>query len=1299
MTSVQTTEILHPLLEQGLNEEQRAAVMCTHNAVIAAGAGSGKTFVFARRFAHLIVDKGYDIESVLALTFTNKAAAEMYERIYKTLKTLAPSNASAQKALGDFHKARIQTMDSYCASVLRSCSRLYGIRPDFVTDVQKIKEYVSKEALSFALEHRKNPSLQVLCALSPIDGIARDFFANAVLRYSVLARPFDFEAAVDKQIKIIAENWKEGMALVDENAPPLAELAGSGKEDAGSGGRPSSDELMRSLETNRISSDALFDFICKLRSKTAAESEKKELTDMLTAKLTAFFESLYILKSERSAGKKKPFVSALRSAYASLSAAANYVLHFLDMAALIPLLAEFESRVNRWKRVSGTLSFADISSLALKILIEQPQFRRSEKERIRCIMIDEFQDNNEEQRDMLFLLAENTERSAASVPRADELCPDKLFFVGDEKQSIYLFRGADVSVFRKLKRDLSAVGASLAKNYRSSPALIAAFNRFFGGMSGLPQSAQNPADTEKADKSDAPQSPFAVFLQEKSILPGKDFPLFEAEYTRALAGRTENDDETVCAPIHFFLLRKKGLTDEEEDEDTEAEEGISADENEAVFIAEKIAALIREGTKAEDIAVLFRSYSRQYLYEKYLRLQGVPYSSETVTGFFSDAPVNDIYYFLRLIVYPQDIHAFAAVLASPFVRLSHKGVLSCMEAAQKIPRESLSILFTQAAGAGLEADDALRFSAGLELYNRVRLSTAHSVCTDIIDELWYRAGYRYETVCTEDGMLFAELYDYLYELARTADAGGKKLGGFVETLAELAVNQDRLQDTDIPLERSGAVRLMSIHKSKGLEFPIVFICGTSSKGRGTKNEDKLYVDADRNISFNFPPVQGIRECGKNIFFDSMGDILKQKAEAELRRLLYVAFTRAEREVYVSASYALNKNAKSVLEALVNEYPECALNDDFLLRNELAAVFTDWTQKAKKNAEGCSVTNPEFCVPKDTFFSFLLPVIVSLCADFKDCPAGLPFSLNRIPLMSREDIFKLTDKKTHQKGFENQKNAAENTDDFTAAYEKIRVIETPVLESPYRSPSRLLAVSGKDTASDRIPFVGGVPLCSSGSASYADVDDIVHSFSNGEFAYNHFGTIAHAFTEAAFTGLDPKIPPETVYALSEAQKKTVFAAAKKMAETFMCSDLGRHARNAVWRKNEYSFKMRVPSSAAASRALSDQNLADCKTGSAYLILNGQIDLVFETDDGIVRVVDFKTDAHENPADYVLQLAAYRRAASIIRNTAFSAVKTYVYYLRSGTTADITGQTESADLSAAVFNTSILETSLRELVHSR
>ena len=126
-----------------------------------------------------------------------------------------------------------------------------------------------------------------------------------------------------------------------------------------------------------------------------------------------------------------------------------YLAGFPTIKELIPLFVEFQDIVNGIKRNTGYLSFQDVSSMAMCILRDHPEIRALEKKKYRAIMIDEFQDNNTAQRDMLFLLAERQDRMEKGVPSVDELCPDKLFFVGDEKQSIYRFRGADVSVFTK----------------------------------------------------------------------------------------------------------------------------------------------------------------------------------------------------------------------------------------------------------------------------------------------------------------------------------------------------------------------------------------------------------------------------------------------------------------------------------------------------------------------------------------------------------------------------------------------------------------------------------------------------------------------------------------------------------------------------------------------------------------------------------------------------------------------------------------------------------------------------------
>ncbi|MFC2420747.1 MAG: UvrD-helicase domain-containing protein, partial [Treponema maltophilum] len=497
------------------------------NCVVAAGAGSGKTFVFARRFAHLIVDKGFAVDTILALTFTKKAAAVMYSRSYALLKKLVESEDAhslaarrARTALENFHKARIQTLDSYCAFILRTASRLYGIRPDFSVDDVQIREFINKEALAFTLGHKDNPSLQSLLGVQSLDKTAADFFAAAVLNYSTIARPFDFETAMEKQRAAVQSVWGGVVKTVNDCAPVLADT----DEDSA---------VLKKLEENLTDAKAVGEYMSTIADTGIPLEKKKGAEKIFAQKIVSFASAVYILqkKSARTA-RYKDALNELRPAYNLLTSRANYLLHFGDLCSLVPLLQEFEKKVNDRKRASGLLSFKDISSLALRILLEQPAVRCAEKKRLNAIMIDEFQDNNEQQRDMLFLLAEKIERTARSAPRPDELCPDKLFFVGDEKQSIYLFRGADVSVFRKLKEDLASKDTALSSNYRSSSALIGAFNALFGGFCGTGQSEQAAQAAKEGSLGKNPALlPHSVFLQKERFAPGIPFPPFEAEYT------------------------------------------------------------------------------------------------------------------------------------------------------------------------------------------------------------------------------------------------------------------------------------------------------------------------------------------------------------------------------------------------------------------------------------------------------------------------------------------------------------------------------------------------------------------------------------------------------------------------------------------------------------------------------------------------------------------------------------------------------------------------------------------------
>ncbi len=1069
---------------------------------------------------------------------------------------------------------------------------------------------------------------------------------------------------MQKQRSAVQSVWGGVVKTVNDCAPVLADT--------------DEDSAVLKKEENLTDAKTVGEYMSAVADAGIPLEKKKGAEKIFAQKIVSFASAVYVLqKKSARAARYKDALNELRPAYNLLTSCANYLLHFGDLCSLVPLLQEFEKKVNDRKRASGLLSFKDISSLALRILIEQPAVRCAEKKRLNAIMIDEFQDNNEQQRDMLFLLAEKIERTARSAPRPDELCPDKLFFVGDEKQSIYLFRGADVSVFRKLKEDLASKDTALSSNYRSSSALIGAFNALFGGFCGTGQSDQAGQAAKEGSLGKNPALlPHSVFLQKERFAPGIPFPPFEAEYTPltvpepaspaedAQSGTEASVHKNSRPPVHVCLLQSEKNTENDEDTANAVSDKLSDAESEAVFVVSQAASLIKSGAyKAQDIAILFRTYSNQSLYEAQLRLQGIPYASETVADFFSDAPVNDIYYFLRLIAYPQDVHAFAAVLTSPFVRLPQQSALECASSAEK-NAASFPCLFSMQNAGSLTGNERARFEKGAELYRTLCDRSGELSCADMVDTLWYRAGYRYETLWTEEGGLFSELYDYLYEIARNTDSRGKSLGGFVDELAALLSDNRRLNDMDIPLERSDAVHLIGIHKSKGLEFPVVFICGASAKARGERNTDLLYANDEWGISLNFPTSEKIKDCKKNIFFDLMSVSAKQKAAAELRRLLYVAFTRAEKEVYISGSYYLSTDAKKLLEkentddgapAGASEEKSAGADETLKLFTHIGALCV----VARKKAEA----DPDY-VGGTTFFDFLFPVIY----DFFDEKSGtvkknVPFTLEPIPALSRAELKNIAAPKKRQDLAAVQKK-------LRPFYEQASAVQTPVLRGRYVSPSKLApseSDTGLSTFSVPQPESASAP---SAAASAPLIDEIVASFTNGEFGYNHFGTIAHAYAEALFTALPVRLPAEAVSALNEAQLKTVKETARLMAENFIRSDLGREAKNALWRKNEYAFKLAAEEYEPGSRD----------------VIRGQIDLVYESRDGTLTVVDFKTDAYEDPGRHASQLAVYRRAVSLMRNKDFSLVRTYVYYLRSGHIADLTAHTAelNINLSAAFSN---------------
>ncbi|ULQ61069.1 UvrD-helicase domain-containing protein [Brucepastera parasyntrophica] len=832
-----------------LDENQRQAACISANAVIAAGAGSGKTRVLAARYVHLIIEKKYRIDEIVALTFTQKAAVEMYSRIYTTLCNIDADEA--REAVRNFHLARIATIDSFCNTIARQACRAYGIAPDFEIDNDRAQALAEQLALPYFLEHRSSPALQQLLKSYPLSELPGKLFADTMIQYAPLSSPIDFDRFIFLQKQEIKKQF-------DITAGKMAEIISGLRQITGGRGK------FRDALTSVLSADFIMPDISDPGSIREAIAFGKKLKALsLPGRVSD--PDLLAMKELTAEFKTEVFPLFL--------SVCNYVLNETVIEETASLLAGFQDLFNRKKREAGILTFTDVSRLAVDALKTDISLRNSLKKTIRAIMIDEFQDDNDLQRDLLFLLAEKAEDGHPSVPEADGLCPDKLFFVGDEKQSIYRFRGADVSVFRKLALDLGGSNTPvLESNYRTEKKLISIFNSLFPH----------------------------IFLNQ-ALYEESSFPLYEATFSSIKSFRHTED---ITPGLELLLINKASAE--------AGENSRTPEETEAAVIADRIRYLVdsgfeirgEDGSRAcrwNDIAILFKSGSRQYLYERFLRENGIPYQTETLRGLFNDAPVNDIYALLRLAVQPSDINAYATLLRSPLVGTSDICFTLALIHAAGTPDNDASVIipFPAEIEEQLPEDDKLLFRNGRELYRSIRGLADRIPAAELISRIWYSEGYRYTLLCDADSHRFAELYDYFFELARQADAENKTLSEFLDAIAKLMSGEEKIEGLDIPVERNGGVHLMTVHKSKGLEFPVVFLADAGNPGRRTSNREPVYFSPETGISVNTGGAEDAEDADTNYFYEITKEEEIRKTEAELRRLLYVAMTRAETLLFIS----------------------------------------------------------------------------------------------------------------------------------------------------------------------------------------------------------------------------------------------------------------------------------------------------------------------------------------------------------------------------------------------------------------
>jgi ATP-dependent helicase/nuclease subunit A len=547
----------------------------------------------------------------------------------------------------------------------------------------------------------------------------------------------------------------------------------------------------------------------------------------------------------------------------------------------------------------------------------------------------------------------------------------------------------------------------------------------------------------------------------------------------------------------------------------------------------------------------------------------------------------------------------------------------------------------------LSKEDKKRYSHGQRIYQKIRGSVCTKSISSLINELWYNEGYRYETEWNPKTAAYREMYDYLFHLAAQADENNQTLAAFVDDIQSLGKTGERLSDVEIPLERASAVQLVTIHKSKGLEFPVVFLCCCDKQGRSDYGTDIFYTDEfGLTLTPPTPPrFTHFKDVKRGYFWERSLVVEKGKRTAELRRLLYVGMTRAKNELYLSGCLGISKYL-----GIENA-------------TESGDSSVDFSRQCKQYLSKKYAVMEDSFLDSNTFFGLCLPAFnAHLPSDAEVSDSAPPFfNIEKIPVYSEQYM-----RKAEQQGslFPNdQRGLYSFLKKVEIFYKYTNIIETPVAARKYFTPTSLFNEAAKGTLPRNFDVNRG--YSGENAADIFDkVDALLDRYSNqygedGErFNSGGFGTVAHICAGALFSHEEPTIPPKLAGILTPADADIFLEAGKEVALRFAHSPLGTIARASPQCRTEFPFRSLI--------------------NTDEIFINGTIDLVFE-DEHTVYVVDFKTDNVEFPEEHIPQMSCYYRAASELFAVPSNKKCTiWLYYLRSGHAIDVTEQARDFDL---------------------
>lgn len=1213
-------------------EQQRAIDMTSRDILVSAAAGSGKTAVLVERIIRLITDpvKPVDIDRLLVVTYTNAAAAEMRGRVLAAINKLleaSPGDKNLRRQSALIHNAPITTMHAFCLRTIRANFYMLGIDPAVrvadETECELMKTEILDEIFEELYSSEDNTSFLELV----------DWFCKGVTDHElsdVVLSLFGFvnsspnpeawltERQNLQQIRSPEEFFNSGWYkfLIENAASDLDEAYRLAVKNCGlSADSGFSDMYRAALEQD-------LDIVENLK-----DSLKTNFNEFLSCLALAFPRMPAVKTDDDYVLRLKDRINANRERIKKTAKELKLVFLEKDISKqisdqnacagitgmLCDVVLMLIRRFDEEKRKKNIVDFADFEHLCLKALLSLTETGDTApspaaialRERFEEILIDEYQDINPVQELIL-----------SCISRKQENCPNR-FMVGDIKQSIYRFRLADPRLFIQKyetydgsRNEGPEKRIDLTKNFRSREPVLSCVNFLF-------------AQLMSREFGDVDYDATAM------LYAGAKYPDREAD--------AFNGTEV------FIIDAKKEsprILEDEDDSEEERPEDFVAEYENIVVEAKLTAAKIRELLDSEypvtkdekfvpvqprDIVILLRSPgSTAEVFARELRNRDIGVFCESSKGFFEETEIQTAVSLLQIIDNPRQDIPLISVLFSPVFEFTPDELY---EIRSKRAGKYYDCLEAASEGGGALAEKAGDFLSRLEKW---REKAVFAPIHELIMFVYEDTGYYDLVSAMPGGKIRQANLNALFERAmKYEQTGGKSLFRFIRYIERLRSQNGDFGAANTASEDDNLVRIMSIHKSKGLEFPIVFCCGMGGKFNAKDYTKSVLPHIDYGV--------GLRhfDADNRIFSNTaqrtaISKKLRKEALSEELRVLYVALTRAkEKLVLIGTSRNLEKTVER-FESVLDEpcrriEPSLAFTGNSflewlipcLMRHETAA-FTLTDRQVYEYADSL----------RSEFALSVLSKEEALAGDIRE-------------RRQYQSVAEILD------GIENH--------DYSG---RKREIERALAYrygdgSLSRTPSKL-SISEIKRRFQLQYEDGGDELESAAFLPGASISETETYFPNPEFMSEKtpdaaaMGTALHSVlehmdfenvTEDSIRGLIGNLRDRNILTEAEARLVPVHSLAE-----FSRSELFRRMQSASKLYREYPFILKI----TPERLGINENSAKIDN-ARFIVVNGVIDCLFE-ENGSLILVDYKTDrtteesAGEIIERYRIQLTLYREAAS-------------------------------------------------------